>query len=729
MVKREREEEIQARLAAQHAVASGLLEADTLAQAAKAILPAIAQTLGWNLALLWDAVPGTDALNFVDCWEACPGEAQTFWQRSRDVTMSRGLGLPGRAWELGEVAFSAELATDPSFPRMQAAAQANLVGSLAVPAPVGDPKAVVAVMEFFTTKEMVAPDKEVQELLVGFAAQLAGFVVRRRAEQAVRERDALHSAILASSLDCVITIDHQGTVVEFNPAAQETFGYQREEAVGKEMATLIIPPSLRKRHRQALESFKEGREQSILDRRIELVGMHRDGTEFPIELTVTQIRGHQPPMFTGYIRDVTEHKLAAEAKDFLASASALFDSSLDPVQTMRTIAQAAVPKLAELCVIDLLRDDGAIGDSVVAAVDSGTVRKLEELRARQPLDPTGLHPVARALRLGEPVVVHDLTDSDVLDEVAQSDEHRQFMQEAGYRSAVVISLIAEGRLLGALSFLRVQNDYRAGPSDLALMQDLASRAAMALNNANLYSERTRVARTLQRSLLPEALPTVQGVQLASAYHPVGEGNEVGGDFYDVFEVPSGSWLVVGDVCGKGPAAAAITALVRHSIRALAFNQDSPTQVLRSVNEVMLTHELGARFATAILARLDLTGTEAKAHIASAGHPPPLVVEANGHATAPEVTGTLLGVLPNMNMTELSLPLAAGSTLIFYTDGLLDAGAPARELSPSGLAQYLSQATGLPGELVARLEELALATSAGNRRDDIAILAARIQPQA
>jgi len=235
-----------------------------------------------------------------------------------------------------------------------------------------------------------------------------------------------------------------------------------------------------------------------------------------------------------------------------------------------------------------------------------------------------------------------------------------------------------------------------------------------------------VAHTLGRSLLPDALPAIAGLSLASAYRPVVEDSEAGGDFYDAFLLPSGCWLVVGDVCGKGPEAAGLTAMVRHSIRALAFQLQSPAGVLAAVNEVMLSHDLEGRFATAIVARIDLSSHPARATIASAGHPAPLLLHREGHAACPPVAGTLLGVLPQPALHDLDVALPAGATLILYTDGLTDAGAPTRALSPAELARELADHGGSPPrELTRRLEELAVSRGAPRLRDDIAILAARV----
>jgi serine phosphatase RsbU (regulator of sigma subunit) len=410
----------------------------------------------------------------------------------------------------------------------------------------------------------------------------------------------------------------------------------------------------------------------------------------------------------------------------LAAAGGVFDRSLDPGHTMRAIAQIAVPRLAEMCVIDLLREDGTIGEVLAVAESKEAVAKLEALRAEHPLELDGEHPVARAIRSREPVVVRDLTDEHTLEQIAPFPVALDFIVSSGYHSAVVIPLIARNRPLGALSLFYANESLRHDSEHLALMCDLADRAATALDNANMYAARTHLARTLQRSLLPESLPVLDRLTLSSAYHPVGEGNEVGGDFYDVFTTPLGCWLVVGDVCGKGPEAAAVTALVRHSIRAFAFVRPSPSQVLGAVNEVMLGHALAQRFATVVVARLDLGRDPARAVIAAAGHPPPVLLEANGSTSCPSVPGTMLGVRSGSNVRDLEIALEPGSTLVLYTDGLLDAGAPRRGLTPRELCRLLADYAGAaPHLIVQQLERLALSSGAGRLRDDVAIVAARV----
>jgi serine phosphatase RsbU (regulator of sigma subunit) len=426
-------------------------------------------------------------------------------------------------------------------------------------------------------------------------------------------------------------------------------------------------------------------------------------------------------------RSLSKRRRAGEARELLAAAGGVFDRSLDPHQTMRAIAEMAVPRLAHMCVIDLLHEDGTIAETVVVAVQEDESSKLEALRIENPLDLEGEHPSARAIRSRSPVAAGDLANASALERIAPEPEVRELLIAGGYRSTMAMPLISRGRLLGALSFFYVHDGHRNDVEHIALLRDLVDRAATALDNASMYAARTQMARTLQRSLLPERLPVLERLSLSSAYHPVGEGNDVGGDFYDVFSTPLGCWLVVGDVCGKGPEAAAVTALVRHSIRAFAFVRASPAQVLGAVNEVMLGHALAQRFATVVVVRLDLTATRTRAVIATAGHPPPVVLANDGSSYCPNMQGMMLGVRSGSNVLDLELELEQDSTLVLYTDGLLDAGAPLRGLSSAQLCSLLASQVGVgPAGIVQQLERLALVNGAGRLRDDVAIVAARVE---
>ena len=417
---------------------------------------------------------------------------------------------------------------------------------------------------------------------------------------------------------------------------------------------------------------------------------------------------------------------------FLIDATATFDSSLDPTESLRNLAQAAVPELAELCVIDLLDERGAVGETVAAAVDPTIAHGLERLRREVPLDLAGTHPVARVLASGERCVVEDLTDRDALSDIAQSDAHQRFMRAAGYRSAAVFPMTARGRTRGAISFLHVRSSARYGRGVLDVLEDLSGRAALAFDNARLYEERTHVAQTLRRSLMPAVLPAIPGLQLASFFRPLGAGAEVGGDFYDVFGDEQSCWLVVGDVCGKGAEAAALTGFLRHTIVAYAREATSPGTVLSMVNRVMLEQNFEGRFATAILAHMRLSGDQVAVTVASAGHPAALLIR--GESSRDDSTselgeqGALLGVFEEPAIAEASALLAPGDALALYTDGLIEAHAPDHTLTSGQMIETLRRCK--PAAAQESIDALlGLVELDEHVRDDIAILSVRVLPPA
>ncbi len=917
--------------------------------------------------------------------------------------------------------------------------------------------------------------------------------------------DPFIGALFRASLDCVVAMDAEGSVVDFNPAAEQTFGYRREEVIGRKMAELIIPPGLRDAHRRGLASYLETRKAVILDRRIELTAMCADGTELPVELVVTRLPERDPPMFVGFLRDLTERRRAesereellarsqeaysevqssANRKDrlqavtaalsqaltpeevadavmaegllavgaqagsltmlapgsaslavirsvgypeemlsrwkefaldapvpiadavrtgepvliedagefrrrypsvpgsaaqqgawaaiplivegrpvgalglsfdeahsfnraerafltvvahhaaqalerarsyereraaraeaeaaqerlaFLAQASAALDRSLDPETTLRRIVDLSVSRLGELCVIDLLDADGQIVGATAAALDPDIAAALELLRERFPLDPAGEHPVARVLREGRPLLLPEMSD-ELLVGIAESEEHLGFMRRVGYHSAIVAPLRARGRTLGALFILHIAGRGSYDQADLALAEELATRAAMALDNARLhdqlkqagqaerllgeagkilagsldyeetlqrvaglavpeiadwcavdlvdgraglrrmalehvdrelvafaldlerryppdpestdgvaevirsgvprlfshiddamlqsgavdeehlealrrlglasvmivpmglrgrtlgaitfvagptrrrfrtedlvlgeelgrtagqavdnarlYQERSEIAHTLQQSLLPPQLPEVPGVEVAARYRPAGEGIDVGGDFYDLFAVDDDWGLLIGDVCGKGPEAAALTALTRYTVRAAAPGNPHPRDVLDTLNAAILRQRDDGRFCTAIFARLEISPRR-RLRLCNGGHPPALRLRAGGDIETLPARGDLLGVYSDPRLVDHEVELEPGDTLVFYTDGVTEAQAPDRILQSGHLAEVLVEHGDAPP---ARLVELieAAAVGQGEPRDDIALMVLRIREPA
>jgi hypothetical protein len=413
--------------------------------------------------------------------------------------------------------------------------------------------------------------------------------------------------------------------------------------------------------------------------------------------------------------------------EFLIAATSVLDSSLDPDETLRRIAQIAVPELAELCVIDVLGQQGTIETTLAAAVEPAVAAEVERVRKEFPLDLRGPHPVARVLAGNEPYIIRDLTDRSARQQISERGEDQQFMQEAGYGSAAVFPIVARGRTHGTISFLRVGTDVRYRRDQLAVLKDLTGRAAMAYDNARLYAERAQVARTLRRSLMPATLPAIPGLDLAAYFRPMGAGNEVGGDFYDVFGDGRDSWLMVGDVCGSGAAAAGLTGFIRHTTIAYARETTDPAAVLARVNRAMLDQDFDGRFATTILAHVIVRGTVCECTLATAGHPPGLVRRAGGEVEELGDNGTLLGVFPDPVIPAVTTTLEAGDVLALYTDGLSEARAPERTVTVGEMRERLRRnSLGVAQDAIDAL--LDLVELDDTVRDDIAILAVRVGEQ-
>ena len=208
-----------------------------------------------------------------------------------------------------------------------------------------------------------------------------------------------------------------------------------------------------------------------------------------------------------------------------------------------------------------------------------------------------------------------------------------------------------------------------------LAEDLTRRVALALDNARLYSEQLQATNALQRSLLPPELPDIPGVELAAGYEAAGEGNEVGGDFYDVFEATPGRWrFAIGDVCGKGPEAAAVTGLTRHALRILAREGHDVPTVLERLNALIVDEGSRARFITLIHGELmpaPASGEAAVVSLVCAGHPQPLVLRSAGGVEAVAEPQPLLGVLDGVTFEQNTFRLSPGDVLLCVTDGVTE----------------------------------------------------------
>jgi PAS domain S-box-containing protein len=376
----------------EHAVARSLAQTSDPRDALARALGAIGESLGWRLGAVWEPAPDRpEALRCVEIWSAVGAAAEDFERASRGIALASGEGLPGRVWRSGDPAWIPDVLVDENFPRAAAARRAGLHAAFCFP--IRSARGVLGVIEFFTG--------EARELDTGLLAtmsalgdQIGQAVERRRDAETLRASEARHRAMLDAALDCVVTMDHVGRVVDFNPAAERTFGYRADDVVGREMAELIVPPELRERHRRGLARYLATERPVLLDRRLEITGMRADGTTFPVELTITRIDVPGPCTFTGYLRDITDRK-AAEAE--LRASRARIVEAADAARRRleRDLHDGAQQRLVELA-LDLrmararLDDEPArVHEFLDAALDDldAATRELRDL-AR------GIHPAA-----------------------------------------------------------------------------------------------------------------------------------------------------------------------------------------------------------------------------------------------------------------------------------------------------------------------------------------------
>jgi PAS domain S-box-containing protein len=526
--------------------------------------------------------------------------------------------------------------------------------------------------------------------------------------------------VVESTQDAVLSKDLDGIVTSWNPGAVSLYGYTEAEAIGTHIS-FLVPVDHKGEEQEILDRVRRGERVSTY----ETERIRKDGVRIDVSLTISPIEHPRHGIVGASViaRDITAEVRRRRAQEFLIGATRGLDASLDFDRTARTIVKTAVPELAELCVLDFVRRDGWVGDSVVGARDTATGKVLEEIRRRSPLDPRGEHPVAQVLRAGRAMVWRDLTSPAVMAEVVQNEEHKRLIEETHYQSAAVAPLVARGTTLGAISFLHASTDMRYDAIDLQLLGELADRAALALDNARLYEERDRITQNLQRGLRPPEPPFVEGLDIAAVFDAFGEGMEIGGDVYDILPTEDGCWIMIGDVTGKGSAAAGVSVAIRHSMRGLARQIDQPQALLSQLNEMLLEGNSLNDFATALLLRLRRKGTGWDLQLAAAGHPPAIHVSREG--TVQLGGGTVLGAWADAPLPLHETHLEPGETLVLVTDGWFEAGPPESHVGPEELERLAHSFADLElGEMIECLRQDAIARGSGKLRDDLVLLAIR-----
>jgi PAS domain S-box-containing protein len=534
------------------------------------------------------------------------------------------------------------------------------------------------------------------------------------------------AVILDAVAEAVTIRAPDNRLVYANRAALDRLGFDSVEELGRADPEALMGPyetldehgrEIRMADLPSVRVLRGEPSEPLLMRTVE----RRSGEERWVLLKATAVRdvaGEVEAAVT-IIEDVTLAQRATRRAEFLARIGQMLASSLDYQQTLRNVAGLAVPQIADWCAVDLFDDRGRREPVAIAHSDPAKLQTAARLRAFEPerLDPD--QGLGRVQRTGEPQLYTDIPD-ELLVAAAVDDEHLRLLREVGMRAVVIVPMAIRGRTIGALTMVSAESGRSFDASDLEFAEQIAARAALAVESARLYSERSAIARTLQSSLLPEAIPEIPGWEVAALYRPAGQESDVGGDFYDLWEV-DGDWLtMIGDVTGKGVGAATVTSLVRHTAWAASEFDARPAQVLARI-DAALRRRPSISLCTALCLRISSEG----ATLAVGGHPLPLRLR-DGDVEEVGSHGTLLGALERTQWPEVPIAMCPDDTLVAYTDGVTDAvGAEGQRWGADRLKRTLAGMGGAPPSAVRqRLVDALEEFQVGAQADDTALVVMR-----
>jgi PAS domain S-box-containing protein len=600
-------------------------------------------------------------------------------------------------------------------------------------------------------REIRAFDEEDLELVVAVARQAAIALDRARLQRAEDETSARARRLLESNVIGAMVEGPDDDILEANDAFLEIVGYTREDLeAGRLRWRAMTPPDQRHLSDAAMHKLLEtGRAEPF-----EKEYIRRDGRRVPVLLGLALLQV-EPFRAIGFVLDLSERheaerererlleleRRAREAAELararaeaaitrlglLTEAGLKLTGSLDVDEIASRLADVAVSGLADVAIVWRVRPEGGGVRTAVAHRVPHLRELLLEVAEAAPVLDDERNLVAQALASNRSIMVPTIGPSFAGSLVSGS-QGQGALEGMGLRSALIVPLSNRGSASGVLVLGRSDDARPFDDADRSLAEQLAARAAQALENARLYAERAIVADTLQRSLLPPSLPDVPGVELSARYRPSGDGTQVGGDFYDVFSMANDDWgIALGDVCGKGAPAAAVMALSRYTIRTAALSETRPSGILKTLNESLLRHE-DDRFCTAVFARLHPTPTGQRITVACGGHPLPLLSRADGSVSSLGKLGTLLGTFPNPSLTDAFADLEPGDAVIFYTDGLTEERRAGEAFGEERVVATLRGAKGRSADEIADdLLRAVLTFGPEHPRDDIAILVVRVEP--
>ncbi|MGW4568354.1 SpoIIE family protein phosphatase [Streptomyces sp. NPDC004561] len=562
---------------------------------------------------------------------------------------------------------------------------------------------------------------------------------RTQSEQ--KQAAAVPSAHLVPALEAIgagaYVVDEQGCIVAANRRTEDLLGRPADELVGQDAHDLL--------HRgpqgQELPATQCGMRQAFHAGSPAQGGgeyfAHGDGSLLPISWTITPYdigdhgagtlvvfyvpeqvpgTGPRPKRAAGTLSDFERLALLAETTTQLTS-------TFDVEEALRRLTALVLPRLADWAVIDLITERDEVWRTAVVQADGGTLIHHEDLQGPMPPVPEeSLMPLSKALRgvasaLAGPDTYQGSPDSGI------TAEQQRLFETTGIHSAAMAPLRSTRDVLGALTLGRAAQPGAFTIADLPLLEDIARRAGLALDNARLYQRQRKVAETMQNHLLPQ-MPSVPGLQMTVRYLPAPDASQVGGDWYDAFTLPDGATaLAVGDVVGHDLEAAAGMAQLRNMLRAYAWSQQQPpSRIVERLDEAIMPIT-DVAMATLAFARVTKTSDgHWQLSWTNAGHPPPLLITRDGLAQyLTDGHGLLLGTGVRTSRPDATVLLPPGCTLLLYTDGLVEA--PGRTLD-EGLNRLRQHAAALAHRPLPSFTDQLLHRVHPPGLDDVALLALR-----
>jgi serine phosphatase RsbU (regulator of sigma subunit) len=565
------------------------------------------------------------------------------------------------------------------------------------------------------------------------------------------ERRLLHAAFQRTPA-ALFLLEQDSTIRRANDRAAALLGFPAGYATGKPLTSFVDLP-----FRAALQTQLAAVARTGADRKANCRVLTSTG---PLDATLTaaavELPG-DPPLFMVTVAPVGADSAATAADDGAAAEAAgradlgdatdpaisamtrrldmvtsvtrllLDNSTFSEAVTLQRCARLLAGELADWVIIDIdrggqLRRQFAAGSRDGRADRRGPGNAERVVRSVDP-DPESVpwqvHSTGKSVLLAHP---------DDPSALGTEPGGTPLLMTLGATSLICVPISDGSTGYGAMTLARQAANGPFSVADLGLAEDLGQHLANAIRVDRMFRRRSEVAESLQASLLPASLPTVPWLEFAAAYIGATQWQEISGDFYDVFPAGDGWAIAVGDVCGKGQDAAAMTAAARHSIRALSHVHHTPADVLTAANQVLLAGDYGERFVTVSLAFLRQRGRRVQVRLGGCGHPGPAVVRADGRVEILEADGMPLGLFGDAEASRSELELRAGDLLFFYTDGVTEARSADLAFFEDRLADELASVAGRSAaETVHAVQELVTSFSDGELRDDVTMLAVRVGP--